>query len=47
MILKILKKVCSTYTDVGYNATKQHMANSGKGAVLLGVYAYLYGRDKF
>nr|XP_034319448.1 receptor-type tyrosine-protein phosphatase alpha [Crassostrea gigas] len=32
---EILKKLCSTYTDVGYNAAKQHMANSGKDAVLL------------
>lgn len=39
--------MCSTYTDSGYKAAKQHMANSGKDAALPGVYAYLYGREKF
>lgn len=47
MILQILKKLCSTYTDSGYKAAKQHMANSGKDTALPGVYAYLYGREKF
>lgn len=43
--LKILKKVCPTYTDEDYKAAKQHVANSGKDAVLPGVYAYLHTRD--
>lgn len=47
MKLKILKKLCSAFTDDGYKAEKQHMENSGKDAVLLGVYSYLFGREKF
>lgn len=43
----MLKKLCSAYTDDGYNAEKQHMENSGTDAVLLGVYSYLFGREKF
>lgn len=44
-ILKILKKVRPIYTDEDYKAAKQHVANSGKDAVLPGVYAYLCTRD--
>lgn len=37
--------MCPIYTDEDYKAAKQHMANSGKDAVLPGVYAYLCTRD--
>lgn len=37
--------MCPKYTDVDHKAAKQHMANSGKDAVLPGVYAHLCSRD--
>lgn len=33
--------MCPIYTDEDYKAAKQHVANSGKDAVLPGVYAHL------
>lgn len=45
LILKILKKVRPTYPDEDYKAAKQHVANSGKDAVLPGVYAHLCTGD--
>lgn len=45
MILQILKKVCPIYTDEDNKAAKQHIVNSGKDAVLPGVYAHICRRD--
>lgn len=42
IILKILKNVCSKYTDESHVTAKQHYGNSGNDAVLLGVYAHLF-----
>lgn len=37
--------MCPIYTDEDYKAEKQYMANSGKDAVLPGVYAHFCTRD--